>query len=112
MAEPPALEPDYRFTLASERTFLAYERTAIGLLVAGVGVLHFFGDGAMQLLLVVWLLAAGGIASIGGYVRYRKVDAAVRRGEPLPSNLTAHLLAGAVISCLVVAVAYLVWLRA
>jgi len=29
-------EPDPRWTLANERTLLAYERTALGLLVAGL----------------------------------------------------------------------------
>ena len=28
-------EPDYRFTLANERTFLAWVRTALGLLAGG-----------------------------------------------------------------------------
>ena len=36
------MEPDYRFTLANERTFLAYERTAIGLVAASVAVLQIF----------------------------------------------------------------------
>jgi uncharacterized membrane protein YidH (DUF202 family) len=33
-------EPDYRFTLANERTFLAWQRTALGLLAAAVAVVH------------------------------------------------------------------------
>ena len=32
------VEPDYRFTLANERTFLAWIRTALGLLAGGVAV--------------------------------------------------------------------------
>ncbi len=34
-------EPDYRFTLANERTFLAWERTALGLLAAAVAIVQF-----------------------------------------------------------------------
>ena len=30
--------PDYRFSLANERTFLAWIRTALGFLAAGVGL--------------------------------------------------------------------------
>ncbi len=30
--------PDYRFSLANERTFLAWVRTALGFLAAGVGL--------------------------------------------------------------------------
>ncbi len=37
----PDLEPDYRFTLANERTFLAWQRTALGLLAAAVAVVQF-----------------------------------------------------------------------
>jgi len=37
-------EPDYRFTLANERTFLAWQRTALGLLAAAVAVVHLVPD--------------------------------------------------------------------
>ena len=36
---PAGREPDPRFTLANERTFLAWIRTALGLLAGGIGVL-------------------------------------------------------------------------
>ena len=36
----PEFEPDYRFTLANERTFLAWQRTALGLLAAAVAVVQ------------------------------------------------------------------------
>ncbi len=52
------MEPDYRFTLANERTFLAYERTAIGLVAASVAVLQIF-EGWEHILLGVALLVAG-----------------------------------------------------
>ena len=96
------MEPDYRFTLANERTFLAYERTAIGLVAASVAVLQIF-EGWEHTVLGVVLLVAGTVASVGGYVRFRKADAAIRAGEPLPMNPVVHLLAGAVIVCLLAA---------
>ena len=96
------MEPDYRFTLANERTFLAYERTAIGLVAASVAVLQIF-EGWDHILLGAALLVAGAVASIGGYLRFRSADAAIRAGEPLPTNLAVHLLAGAVIVCLLAA---------
>ncbi|NUU26153.1 MAG: DUF202 domain-containing protein, partial [Streptomycetaceae bacterium] len=37
-------EPDYRFTLANERTFLAWIRTALSLLAGGVAVVQFLPD--------------------------------------------------------------------
>ena len=39
-----AEHPDIRFTLANERTFLAWLRTAIGLIAAGVAVFHFLDE--------------------------------------------------------------------
>ena len=39
-------EPDIRFTLANERTFLAWVRTSIGLVAAGVALFHFLDESA------------------------------------------------------------------
>lgn len=100
---PPA-EPDYRFTLANERTFLAYERTAVGLVAGGLAVFHLLEGGWTERLLGVLLLLAGGVAAVGGYHRFRAVDTAIRAGRPLPANVAPHLLAGAVVVCLVAAV--------
>ena len=46
MSEPDERAPDARFTLANERTLLAYQRSAIGLMAAAIAVAHFFGDDA------------------------------------------------------------------
>ncbi|MFC5177293.1 DUF202 domain-containing protein [Nocardioides taihuensis] len=94
---------DYRFTLANERTFLAYERTAIGLVAAALATLHLLDGSWTYQLLGVLLLVAGSIAAIGGYVRFRRVTAAIDAGRPLPANPAADLLAVAVVLCLVVA---------
>jgi putative membrane protein len=39
-------EPDYRFTLANERTFLAWIRTALGLVAGGIAVGQLYAVGA------------------------------------------------------------------
>ena len=39
-SEPTEQEPDYRFTLANERTFLAWIRTALALIAGGVAVVQ------------------------------------------------------------------------
>lgn len=80
-------EPDYRFTLANERTFLAWQRTSLGLLASAVAVLQFlpehthpalrYGLGALLGVLAVATAA-------GGLHRWRGNDAAMRRGLPLP----------------------------
>jgi len=94
-------EPDYRFTLANERTFLAYERTAIGLTGAALAVFHLLDATWPERLLTGTLLTAAVITALGGYLRFRLVDRAIRDGGPLPANRVSHLLAAAIAVCLV-----------
>ncbi|OBK27412.1 hypothetical protein A5634_23165 [Mycobacterium asiaticum] len=89
-------EPDYRFTLANERTFLAWQRTALGLLAAAVALMHFVPElvvvGARRVLGIG--LAALAISTSGiGLQRWRQADRAMRRGEPLPRQPSPGLLA-------------------
>ena len=63
-------EPDVRFSLANERTLLAYQRTAIGLIGASVAVAHFLDDGLLALSLAGRVIALGfaalpGLALLG-----------------------------------------------
>ncbi|MGI5219881.1 YidH family protein [Nocardia sp. CA-290969] len=41
-------EPDYRFTLANERTFLAWIRTALGLVAGGIVVGQLYSAGSVR----------------------------------------------------------------
>lgn len=81
------LEPDYRFTLANERTFLAWQRTALALLAAAVGVVQFLPELAIPGLRhilggVIGVLAM--LTSAAGLRRWAQVDHAIRRELPLP----------------------------
>ena len=60
-------DPDIRFTLANERTFLAYERTAVGLVAAALAVFHLLDPSWPQRLLGLLLLAAAVVAAAGGW---------------------------------------------
>jgi putative membrane protein len=85
------IEPDYRFTLANERTFLAWERTALGLLAAAVAVVQLVPElsiaGARHVLGAVLALLA--ILTAGmGILRWEQVDRAMRRDLPLPRHPT------------------------
>ncbi|CAM4091116.1 Inner membrane protein YidH [Mycobacterium basiliense] len=89
-------EPDYRFTLANERTFLAWQRTALGLLAAAVALVQLVPEltipGARHVLGVV--LAALAILTSGmGLLRWQQADRAMRRGRPLPHHPTPAYLA-------------------
>jgi putative membrane protein len=94
----PEGEPDYRFTLANERTYLAWMRTAIGLLAAGVGVAYLEGFDApgrtgLAIALVVLGLATGALA----YQHWRRAEQAIRAGEPLPRPPMILVLSAAVV---------------
>ena len=90
-------EPDIRFSLANERTFLAWVRTAIGLVAAGVAVFHLFDESAATTVLSMVLLAAGALAGFAGYSHFRRADRAIRRGESLPTDtVMTTLMTGAV----------------
>ena len=102
------IEPDARFTLANERTMLAYQRSAIGLMAAAIAVAHFFGDGVLVLLLSVALLGTGVLAGVGGYLRFRQVEAAMREERPIGSGYAAHFVSLAVLLCLLCAFVYVV----
>jgi putative membrane protein len=99
----PEGEPDYRFTLANERTFLAYQRTSIGLVAAALAVFNLLDAYWAVQLLGALLLVAGAVATLGGYLRYRSVERSIRSGAALKANLAAHVLAVAVMICLVAA---------
>lgn len=98
---PPAdREPDYRFTLANERTFLAWIRTALGLLAAGVAVRQlvppFEVPGATTALAVACVGLAALVAGMS-FPRWRRVQAAMRAGAALPDNRMVVVLTAAVL---------------
>jgi putative membrane protein len=90
-------EPDPRFSLANERTFLAYLRTALALLAAGVGVikLEVFDQRWGDLAIGLALIGMGAAVSGTSFHRWRAVELAMRRQEPMPYNAGLLLLAGA-----------------
>ncbi|MBM7505421.1 YidH family protein [Agromyces aurantiacus] len=89
-------DPDYRFTLANERTFLAWIRTALALLAGGV-LLHQFATGLQpRLALVVIAVGLGVVAaalSVIAYTRWRSTEIAMRHGRPLPYGWALPVLA-------------------
>ncbi|MBI3216178.1 MAG: DUF202 domain-containing protein [Mycobacterium sp.] len=97
---PPETEPDYRFTLANERTFLAWQRTALALLAAGVAVVQLLPElvipGARHLLGGLLALLAILTAAMG-LRRWDQVGKAIRCGAPLPRNPTPLYLAAGLV---------------
>lgn len=82
-------EPDYRFSLAAERTYLAYVRSALALLggsVATTGYLEATNRSAFAYVASFALFGLGLVTLIGGHLRFRMVMAAIRADRPLPTN--------------------------
>jgi putative membrane protein len=88
-------DPDPRFTLANERTFLAWIRTALALVAAGIGTEAFLRDVELiaRQLLATALVASGVVVSATAFRRWYRAELALRRREPLPVPALAPLLA-------------------
>jgi len=92
-------EPDYRFSFANERTFLAWIRTALALLAAGVAVdaLDLDMSARLQHALAVVLVALGLSCGVASWTRWARSERAIRRGDPLPSSTFTAVLAVAIV---------------
>lgn len=79
---------DYRVTLANERTFLAWTRTALGAAAASIAVSQLVDDGDRHLRLVLAVAFAGSAAAaaIWGARRWRSVEVALAEGRPIPTS--------------------------
>jgi putative membrane protein len=86
-------EPDYRFTLANERTFLAWIRTALALAAGGlaaVGLLENFAGGE---LLGIGLLVLSFLTAATAYRRWALNEQSMRLAQPLPPSRLPMLMA-------------------
>jgi putative membrane protein len=91
-------EPDARFSMANERTFLAWIRTAVALMVAGLAVAEFFDTRSetTRLAIALPLILLGAAVGFTSYGRWEEKERAMRLGEPLPTSSTPRLIALAV----------------
>lgn len=99
-------EPDQRFTLANERTFLAWVRTGIALMGAGVGLevlnatLSHGGHALSTHIYTVVsavLILAGLACPINAWFSWRRTEICLRENRPLPSSLLSLPLVVAVV---------------
>jgi putative membrane protein len=100
-------EPDYRFTLANERTFLAWIRTALSLLAGGVAVVQLVPDlapHAQRLVLGLALVALALTLSATAYRRWYQVERAMRLGRALPFSALPLVLSAGLVIVIVVSV--------
>jgi inner membrane protein YidH len=80
-------EPDVQLSLANERTFLAWQRTALGLITAGLAItqlLPSFDFAGGRRLLGLPLIALGVLIAGVSYWEWRANREAMREDRPLP----------------------------
>ncbi len=86
-------DPDYRFTLANERTFLAWIRTALALAAGGLAAVTILDDFPGEEWLGVGLLALSFITAATAYRRWALNERAMRLDEPLPPSRLPMMMA-------------------
>ncbi|GAA1482086.1 hypothetical protein GCM10009624_25260 [Gordonia sinesedis] len=100
----PVGAPDARFTLAAERTVLAWVRTALGFIAGGVAIV-FVSPGRAEtaighhVSIVLGLVMVGlgcGIAILGGY-RWRRTDRVLREGGTMPGSSQVLVVVAAIV---------------
>jgi len=100
-------EPDPRFTFANERTFLAWSRTALALVVAGLGIVQllppFPGVPEGRHLLGVPLIVLGAVLAVAAYTEWVRNQRALRRGEPMPTSVMPWILAATITGIAIIA---------
>jgi putative membrane protein len=89
-------EPDARYTFANERTFLAWSRTSLALIVAGLGIVQLLPPFPHvpwgRHLIGVPLIVLGAIVAIAGYTEWVMNQRALRHGDPIPRSVVPTVL--------------------
>lgn len=86
-------EPDYRFTLANERTFLAWIRTALALAAGGLAAVGLLEDFAGGELLGIGLLTLSFVTAASAYRRWALNERSMRLNAPLPTSRLPMMMA-------------------
>lgn len=105
-------EPDFRFTLANERTFLSWIRTALALDAAGLAVIQLLPELPVPFAregIAIALVVIGTVVASASFRRWAIVEEAMRRRQPLPPSWIPGMLAGSIGILSLVTVLLLVW---
>jgi putative membrane protein len=91
----PTSEHDVRFSLANERTFLAWGRTSLAVIALGLAVVKLLPVGGLrglQLVVGLGLILLGTTMGSWSYWNYQGNDSAIRAGRTLPRSRLPQLL--------------------
>ncbi|MFI7022651.1 YidH family protein [Micromonospora sp. NPDC049900] len=88
--------PDYRFSLANERTFLAWLRTGLALIAGGLASAQFLPEmpaSHLREVISVALLLLGGVVALRAVDHWARSERAIRLGRELPASRFPAVLA-------------------
>ena len=91
--------PDYRFSLANERTFLAWIRTGLALIAGGLACAQFLPPLPIRHLreaIAIALLVLGAVVALRAVDHWARTERAMRLGQELPGSKFPAILAIAV----------------
>lgn len=92
-------DPDYRYSLANERTFLAWIRTALSLVAGAVAVVQLLPaspDRDARWLIGAVLAATAAATAVLAYTRWAATERAMRAGLPRPRPRGLRLVSAAI----------------
>ena len=88
--------PDYRFSLANERTFLAWIRTGLALIAGGLACAQFLPPlpvAHLREVIAIALLVLGGLVAVRAVDHWARTERAMRLGQELPGSRFPAILA-------------------
>jgi putative membrane protein len=95
-AERVGEPPDYRFSLANERTFLAWIRTGLALIAGGLACAQFLPPLPIEHLregIAIALLVLGGLVALRAVDHWARIERAMRLKQDLPASRFPAILA-------------------
>ncbi len=104
-------EPDPRFSLANERTFLAWIRTGLALFAAGVALhaLEVPEHPGFRLAAALVFVGLGLVATVQAWTGWWRTESAMRLGRPLPGSSTGLALTVGVVVAVALVLFGLAW---
>jgi putative membrane protein len=100
-------EPDPRFSLANERTFLAWIRTSLALLAVGIAIeaLQLHIQPVLRFIAAVIFVLLAVVAAVHAWLSWARTERAMRHARALPGLSTGPIIVvGVVLAVLLIVV--------